>query len=86
MYILRGLHENTNAPVTRWEKDMDVTVTVLKYAYSMGRLIFPIVIVMSAISATRQRLLKKVLIFSLPTLSNGAGRVPGGTLSLLLGP
>jgi len=35
--------------LTRRDKDIDITVTVLKYTYSLGLLIFSIVIVMSAI-------------------------------------
>ena len=40
---------HTKAPVTRRDKDIDVTVTVVKYAYSLGLLIFSVVIVMAAI-------------------------------------
>jgi hypothetical protein len=40
---------HTKAPVTRRDKDIDITVTVLKYLYSTALLIFSVTIVMAAV-------------------------------------
>ena len=46
---LEGAEKHTSKPVTRRDKDIDVTVTVIKYLYSMALLVFSVAIVMSAI-------------------------------------
>jgi MFS family permease len=51
---------NTAAPVTRRDKDIDVTVTVLKYAYSLGLLVFSVVVVMGAIWTEQTKVAEKV--------------------------
>jgi len=46
---LDGAEPHTSAPANKREKDIDVTVTVVKYVYSTGLLIFSIVLVMACI-------------------------------------
>ena len=46
---LEGAEKHTGAPATRRDKDIDRTISVLKYAYSLALLIFSVVIVMGAI-------------------------------------
>ena len=46
---LEGVERHTKAPVTRRDKDIDITVTVVKYLYSMGLLVFSVIVVMAAI-------------------------------------
>jgi hypothetical protein len=46
---LEGAARHTTVPVTRRDEDIDITVTVVKYLYSTGLLIFSVTIVMAAI-------------------------------------
>jgi len=46
---LEGAEPHGKAPTNRREKDIDVTVTCLKYAFSMGLLIFSVTVVMAGI-------------------------------------
>ncbi|GKY91322.1 hypothetical protein MPSEU_000104400 [Mayamaea pseudoterrestris] len=46
---LEDAPRHTKAPVTRRDKDIDVTVTVVKYAYSLGLLVFSVMVVLAAI-------------------------------------
>jgi len=45
---LEGAERHTAAPVTKRDKDIDIALTVVKYVYSMGLLIFSVIIVMAA--------------------------------------
>ena len=57
---LKGEDRHTKAPVTRRDMDIDITVTVLKYAYSMGLLVFSVIIVMSAIFSEQTKVAQSV--------------------------
>jgi Silicon transporter len=46
---LENAPRHTNVPVTRRDKDIDITITVIKYLYSTVLLVFSVVVVMSAI-------------------------------------
>ena len=46
---LEGAQRWTAAPATKRDKDIDITVTVIKYFYSFALLVFSVTIVMSAI-------------------------------------
>jgi MFS family permease len=46
---LEGAEKHTSEPVTRRDKDVDITVTVIKYVYSTALLIFSVTVVMATI-------------------------------------
>eukprot|EP00588_Corethron_pennatum_P013425 CAMPEP_0194276666 /NCGR_PEP_ID=MMETSP0169-20130528/9195_1 /TAXON_ID=218684 /ORGANISM="Corethron pennatum, Strain L29A3" /LENGTH=1536 /DNA_ID=CAMNT_0039020433 /DNA_START=169 /DNA_END=4775 /DNA_ORIENTATION=- len=53
---LEGAERHTSAPATKREKDIDTTLTVIKYAASMGLLFFSVVIVMATIKSKSTQL------------------------------
>jgi silicon transporter len=53
---LEGAEKHGKEPVNRRDKDIDITVTVIKYAYSMGLLIFSVVIVMSLVFSEKTKI------------------------------
>jgi silicon transporter len=53
---LEGAEPHTKAPVTRRDKDVDITVTVIKYVYSMALLIFSVTVVMATIFGEKTKL------------------------------
>jgi Silicon transporter len=57
---LEDAERHTSTPVTRRDKDIDVTVTVLKYAYSMGLLVFSVVVVMTGVFSEQTKVAKNV--------------------------
>jgi Silicon transporter len=57
---LEGAEKQTSKPVTRRDKDIDVTVTVLKYLYSMTLLIFSVTVVMAAIFSEQTKIAEQV--------------------------
>ena len=46
----------TWAPISKRDKDIDVTITVVKYVYSLGLLIFSVVMVMAAIFSEQTKI------------------------------
>jgi hypothetical protein len=57
---LDGATRNTKAPVTRRDKDIDITVTCIKYLYSMALLVFSITVVMAAIFTEQTKISQDV--------------------------
>jgi Silicon transporter len=57
---LEGAERHTGVPMTRRDKDIDVTVTCLKYLYSMGLLVFSVTIVMAAIFSEQTKVAEQV--------------------------
>jgi hypothetical protein len=57
---LEGAERHTGVPVTRRDKDIDVTVTVLKYLYSAALLIFSVVVVMAGIFSRQTKVAEQV--------------------------
>jgi hypothetical protein len=57
---LEGAERHTKAPVSRRDKDIDITVTVIKYLYSTGLLIFSGCIVMAAIFTEQTKISQDV--------------------------
>jgi silicon transporter len=55
---LEGAPKHGKVPVTRRDKDIDVTVTVIKYLYSLALLIFSVVIVMAQIFTDQTKVSK----------------------------
>uniref|UniRef100_A0A7S1BJG6 Uncharacterized protein n=1 Tax=Corethron hystrix TaxID=216773 RepID=A0A7S1BJG6_9STRA len=53
---LEGAERHTSAPATKRDKDIDTTLTVIKYVASTGLLIFSVVIVMATISTRSTQL------------------------------
>ena len=53
---LEGAEPSGKKPVTRRDKDIDVTLTVVKYGYSLGLLIFSVCVVMAAIFTNQTKL------------------------------
>ena len=47
---LENAERHTKDPVTRRDKDVDITVTVIKYLYSMALLVFSVAVVMATIA------------------------------------
>jgi hypothetical protein len=85
---LDGAEKHTKAPVTRRDKDIDVTVTCIKYLYSMALLIFSVVIVMAAIFSKETKVAQKIhpvfafiliwfLVVWLATMEGGQGCLVG---------
>lgn len=57
---LEGAERHTKEPVTRRDKDVDVTGTVIKYVYSMALLIFSVTVVMATIFTGNTKLSQDV--------------------------
>jgi silicon transporter len=57
---LEGAERHGAAPVTRRDKDIDITVTVIKYLYSSALLIFCVVIVMATIFSRQTQIAQNV--------------------------
>jgi len=53
---LEGAPRHTSAPTNSREKDIDITVTLVKYLYSMALLVFCITVVMSCIFSNQTKL------------------------------
>ena len=53
---LEGAERHTSAPVTKRDKDIDIALTTFKYLYSMGLLIFSVIIVMAAIFTSQTKM------------------------------
>jgi Silicon transporter len=53
---LEGAEAHGKKPVTRRDKDIDVTLTVVKYGYSLGLLLFSVCIVMAAIFTNQTKI------------------------------
>ena len=54
--FLEGAERHTSAPVTKRDKDIDIAITAVKYMYSMGLLIFSVIIVMAGIFSEQTKL------------------------------
>jgi hypothetical protein len=57
---LEGAEPHTNAPVTRRDKDIDITITVIKYLYSLALLVFCVTLAMTAIFTKQTNVAKNV--------------------------
>ena len=57
---LEGSEKHTAAPVSRRDKDIDVTVTVVKYLYSSALLIFSMVLVFAGMFSYQTKMAKDV--------------------------
>jgi hypothetical protein len=57
---LEWAEKQGSAPVTKRDKDIDVTVTVIKYVYSMCLLIFSVIVVMSAIFTEQTKVSEEI--------------------------
>ena len=57
---LEGAPKQGKAPVTRRDKDIDITVTTIKYTCSLGLLIFSVTVVMAAIFTEQTNIAKNV--------------------------
>lgn len=57
---LEGAERWTAAPATKRDKDIDITVTVIKYFYSFALLVFSVIIVMSAIFTKQTKVAENV--------------------------
>jgi Silicon transporter len=57
---LENAPRHTSAPVTRRDKDIDVTVTCLKYLYSMGLLVFSVIVVMAGVFSEQTKVAEKI--------------------------
>ena len=53
---LENADRHGNQPVTRRDKDVDVTITVVKYLYSLGLLVFSVTVVMASIFSEQTKL------------------------------
>jgi hypothetical protein len=53
---LEGAPRHTSAPTNSREKNIDITVTVVKYIYSMALLVFSVTVVMSCLFSKRTKL------------------------------
>jgi hypothetical protein len=57
---LEGAEPQGKTPVTRRDKDVDTTVTTIKYMYSLGLLLFSVVIVMAAIFSEQTTIAQQI--------------------------
>ncbi|CAB9497050.1 expressed unknown protein [Seminavis robusta] len=85
---LEDAEPHTDEPVTRRDKDVDVTVTVIKYVYSTALLVFSVVVVMAAVFSEQTLLSKEahpavafivlwVLVIWLAMMEGGQGCLVG---------
>jgi hypothetical protein len=57
--FLEGAERHTSEPVTARDKDVDVAMTVIKYCYLMGLLIFSVAIVISLVFTEQTKLAER---------------------------
>ena len=85
---LEKAEKHTKDPVTRRDKDVDITITVLKYVLSMALLVFSVAVVMATIAGKNTKFSKEahpavafiliwVLIFWLALMEGGQGCLVG---------
>jgi len=85
---LEGIDRQGKEPITRRDKDIDITVTCLKYLYSMGLLVFSVTVVMAGIFSEQTNVAERAspllaffiiwgLVFWLAMMEGGQGCLVG---------